>query len=293
MDRPGFCSGIICHAVTGPATRITVNHYQAFCVELTNKIARISINRPDKLNAMNAAFWAEIREVFRWADETDEVRVVVLDGAGAHFSTGIDLALLASVASQLGDDVGRNAERLRRQILDLQESLAAVERCRKPVIAAIHGYCLGGAIDLIAACDMRYSTEDAQFAIKEVDMGMTADLGTLQRLPGIIGEGMLRELAYTARTFDGAEAQRIGLVNRAYADQPQLQEAVLALAVQIAAKSPVAIRGTKQMIRYMRDHSVSDGLDYVATWNAAMLQSADLRVAMAAHMARQKPDFAD
>lgn len=273
--------------------RITVNHYQAFRVELTNRVARVSINRPDKLNAMNAVFWTEIRELFRWADETDEVRVVMLDGAGAHFSTGIDLALLASVASQLGDDVGRNAERLRRQILDLQESLAAVERCRKPVIAAIHGYCLGGAIDLIAACDMRYSTEDAQFAIKEVDMGMTADLGTLQRLPGIIGEGMLRELAYTARTFDGIEAQRIGLVNRAYTDQPQLLEAVLALAGQIAAKSPLAIRGTKQMIRYMRDHSVSDGLDYVATWNAAMLQSADLRVAMAAHMAREKPDFAD
>lgn len=281
------------HAVAGPAMRITVNHYQAFRVELMNQVARVSINRPDKLNAMNATFWTEIREVFGWADETDEVRVVVLDGAGSHFSTGIDLALLASVASQQGVDVGRNAERLRRQILDLQTSLAAVERCRKPVIAAIHGYCLGGAIDLIAVCDMRYSTEDAQFAIKEVDMGMTADLGTLQRLPGIIGEGMLRELAYSARTFDGAEAQRIGLVNRTYADQSQMLEGVLALAAQIAAKSPLAIRGTKQMIRYMRDHSVSDGLDYVATWNAAMLQSTDLSVAMAAHMARQKPDFAD
>lgn len=270
-----------------------MNHYQTFRIELTDKVARVSINRPEKLNAMNSAFWTEIREVFRWADEADEVRVVVLDGAGAHFSSGIDLALLAGIASQMGDDPGRNAERLRRQILELQESLGAVESCRKPVIAAVHGYCLGGAIDLIAACDMRYSTEDAQFAIKEVDMGMTADLGTLQRLPGIIGDGMLRELAYTARSFDGSEAQRIGLVNRTYADQPQLLEAVMALAGEIAAKSPVAIRGTKQMIRYMRDHGVRDGLDYVASWNAAMLQSADLKVAMAAHLARQKPEFAD
>lgn len=270
-----------------------MNHYQAFRVELTDRVARVSINRPDKLNALNTTFWTEIREISRWADEADEVRVVVLDGAGAHFSTGIDLAMLAGIAGQLGDDPGRNAERLRRQILDLQDSLAALEHCRKPVLAAIHGYCLGGAIDLISACDMRYCTEDARFSIKEVDMGMAADLGTLQRLPRIIGDGMLRELAYTARTFDGREAQSIGLVNRAYADQPAMLEAVLEIAAQIAAKSPLAIRGTKRMIGYMRDHSVADGLEHVAVWNAAMLQSADMKVAMAAHLGRHKPDFAD
>jgi enoyl-CoA hydratase len=270
-----------------------VTEYQAFRVELKDKVAHVAINRPAKVNAMNADFWREIVEIFRWIDETDEVRVVVLSGEGKHFSAGIDLQLLAQAAAQLGSDTGRNADHLRRKILTLQASFNAVDSCRKPVIAAIQGYCLGGAIDLIAACDMRYSTLDAQFSIKEIDMGMAADVGTLQRLPRIIGDGIMRELAYTGRTVDGQEAQEIGLVNRAYQDHAVLMEAVNALALQIAEKSPIAIRGTKHMIRYMRDHRVDDGLDYVATWNAAMLQSDDLKVAMTAHMSKQKADFAD
>ncbi|QQN51505.1 crotonase/enoyl-CoA hydratase family protein [Stutzerimonas balearica] len=270
-----------------------MNEYKAFRVELADKVAQVVIDRPEKINAMNADFWAEIIDVFRWVDDTDEVRVVVLSGTGPHFSSGIDLQLLAQVGAQLGKDVGRNAEQLRRKILSLQASFNAVDHCRKPVIAAIQGYCLGGAIDLISACDMRYCSADARFSIKEIDMGMAADVGTLQRLPRIIGDGMMRELAYTGRTLDGAEAQAIGLVNRVYENPEALMEGVNELALQIAEKSPLAIRGTKEMIRYMRDHRVDDGLEYIATWNAAMLQAADLRVAVAAHMARQKPDFAD
>lgn len=270
-----------------------MTEYQAFRVDLTDKIAHVAIDRPEKANAMNAAFWAEIIDIFRWVDETDEVRVVVLSGNGKHFSSGIDLQLLAQAASQLGNDIGRNAERLRHKILSLQASLNAVDHCRKPVIAAIQGCCVGGAVDLISACDMRYSTADAQFSIKEIDMGMAADVGTLQRLPRIIGDGMMRELAFTGRNVSGEEAQAIGLVNRTYVDQQALMDGVFALAAEIAAKSPLAIRGTKEMIRYMRDHRVDDGLEYMATWNAAMLQSADLKVAMAAHMTKQKPDFAD
>lgn len=270
-----------------------MNEYKAFRVELADKVAQVVIDRPEKINAMNADFWAEIIDVFRWVDDTDEVRVVVLSGAGPHFSSGIDLQLLAQVGAQLGKDVGRNAEQLRRKILSLQASFNAVDHCRKPVIAAIQGYCLGGAIDLISACDMRYCSADVRFSIKEIDMGMAADVGTLQRLPRIIGDGMMRELAYTGRTLDGAEAQAIGLVNRVYENPEALMEGVNELARQIAEKSPLAIRGTKEMIRYMRDHRVDDGLEYIATWNAAMLQAADLRVAVAAHMARQKPDFAD
>ncbi|MCF6757242.1 crotonase/enoyl-CoA hydratase family protein [Pseudomonas balearica] len=270
-----------------------MNEYKAFRVELADKVAQVVIDRPEKINAMNADFWAEIIDVFRWVDDTDEVRVVVLSGAGPHFSSGIDLQLLAQVGAQLGKDVGRNAEQLRRKILSLQASFNAVDHCRKPVIAAIQGYCLGGAIDLISACDMRYCSADARFSIKEIDMGMAADVGTLQRLPRIIGDGMMRELAYTGRTLDGAEAQAIGLVNRVYENPKALMEGVNELARQIAEKSPLAIRGTKEMIRYMRDHRVDDGLEYIAIWNAAMLQAADLRVAVAAHMARQKPDFAD
>ena len=270
-----------------------MTEYKAFRVELADKIAHVQINRPEKVNAMNADFWTEIIDIFRWADETDAVRVMVLSGAGKHFSAGIDLMLLAQVGSQLGQDVGRNALALRRKILQMQNSFNAVEKCAKPVLAAIQGYCIGGAIDLIAACDMRYATVDAQFSIKEIDMGMAADVGTLQRLPRIIGDGMLRELAFTGRTVDGNEARELGLVNRTYADQTALLEGVMALARDIASKSPVAIRGTKEMLSYMRDHRVDDGLEYIATWNASMLQSADLRVAMAAHMSKQQAEFAD
>ena len=267
--------------------------YTAFKVELSNNIAHVQINRPEKINAMSAAFWSEIVEIFQWVDETDAVRVVVISGAGKHFSSGIDLMLLASVASELGKDVGRNARLLRRKILQMQASFNAVDNCRKPVLAAIQGYCIGGAIDLVAACDMRYAAADAQFSIKEIDMGMAADVGTLQRLPRIIGDGLLRELAYTGRSIDAVEAQRIGLVNRVYDDHAALLDGVFAIATEIAGKSPIAVAGTKEMLSYMRDHRIDDGLEYIATWNAAMLQSTDLRVAVAAHMSKQKPEFAD
>ncbi len=267
--------------------------YQAFKVELSNNIAHVQINRPEKVNAMNAAFWTEIIDIFKWIDDTDAVRVVVISGAGKHFSSGIDLMLLASVANQLGKDVGRNARLLRRTILQMQASFNAVDTCRKPVLAAIQGYCLGGAIDLITACDMRYAASDAQFSIKEIDMGMAADVGTLQRLPRIIGDGLVRELAYTGRTIDAEEARQIGLVNRTFTDQASLLDGVFAIAKEIAGKSPIAVAGTKEMLSYMRDHRIDDGLEYIATWNAAMLQSTDLRVAMAAHMSKQKPEFAD
>lgn len=267
--------------------------YSAFKVELIDNIAHVQINRPEKLNAMNAAFWEEIIDIFQWVDDTDAIRVVVISGAGKHFSAGIDLALLASVAGQLGKDVGRNARLLRKTILRMQASFNAVDQCRKPVLAAVQGYCIGGAIDLISACDMRYCSADAQFSIKEIDMGMAADVGTLQRLPRIISDGMMRELAYTGRNVEADEALRIGLVNCVYDDAATLLDGVFAMARDIAAKSPIAVAGTKHLLSYMRDHRVDDGLDYIATWNAAMLQSEDLRLAMAAHMSKQKPTFTD
>lgn len=268
-----------------------MSDYQAFRVDVTDHVAQVRLNRPEKLNAMSAEFWTEIIEVFKWIDRTDDIRVVVLSGEGKHFSSGIDVGMLAAVASDLGEDAGRNARRLRRIIQDMQASFTAVDRCRKPVLAAIHGYCLGGAIDLIAACDMRYAAADARFSIKEIDMGMAADVGTLQRLPRIIGDGILRELAYTGRMVEVEEAQRIGLVNRTFNDHPQLMAGVQEIAREIAGKSPIAIEGTKQMIAYMRDHRVDDGLEQVAIWNAAMLQSADLKIAVTAHMNKQKPVF--
>lgn len=270
-----------------------MHNYQSLKVEQQGAIAHVMINRPDKLNAMNAAFWTEIIEAFDWIDQTDSIRVVVVSGAGNNFSAGIDLAMLGAAASAMTSDIGRKAEQIRRNVLQLQRAFNVVDECRKPVIAAIQGYCIGGAIDLISACDMRYATSDAHFSIKEIDVGMAADVGTLQRLPHLIGDGIMRELAYTGRAFSGDEAEKMGLVNRAYADADQLLEGVNSIANEIASKSPLAIRGTKEMIRYSRDHSVADGLNYIATWNAAMLQSDDVKLAVAAHMSKKPAEFAD
>lgn len=267
--------------------------YHAFIVEVADKVAHVQINRPEKINAMNADFWREIIEIFSMINSTPEIRAVVLSGAGKHFSSGIDLMMLASLGGQMGKDIGRNAEVLRNKIIELQSSFNAVDQCRKPVLAAIQGYCLGAGVDLISACDMRYCTLDAQFSIKEIDIGMAADVGTLQRLPRIIGDGMMRELAYTGRMVDGREAERIGLVNRVYENHDALLEGVMALAREIAGKSPLAVKGTKEMIRYMRDHRVDDGLEYIATWNAAMLQSDDLKNAVMAQMSKKKAEFPD
>jgi enoyl-CoA hydratase len=263
-------------------------------ITLKEAIATIELNRPDKANAMEAAMWQEIRDAMRWADETPEVRVVIVCGAGRHFTAGIDLAMLQSISAQIRDDCdSRSREKLRRLILDLQDTLTSIERCRKPVIAAIHGACVGGGIDLICACDLRYCSVDAKLSVKEIDVGMVADVGTLQRLPHLIGEGMARELAYTGRVVDGAEAREIRLVNRCFDTPEALRAGVLEIARDIAAKSPLATRGCKEMITYARDHSVADGLNYVATWNAAMLLSEDLTEAAKANMEKRAPVFRD
>lgn len=241
---------------------------------------------------MNAAMWQEIREAMRWVDATADARVAIIDGAGANFCAGIDLGMMMSLGKQIEDPCdARTRENLRLVILDLQDTLTSIERCRKPVIASIHGACIGGAIDLVSCCDMRYAAADAVFSIKEIDIGMTADVGTLQRLPKIISPAVVRELAYTAQSIDAAEAARVGLINRAYASLDQLQAGVMEIATSIAAKSPLAIRGTKEMLNYARDHSVADGLNYIASWNAGLLMSADLQEVMMANMDKRKPEF--
>lgn len=263
-------------------------------IDLCDGVADIRLNRPERSNAMNEAMWQELRAAFTWADATPAVRVAVLSGAGRNFCAGIDLAMLAGVAGAVAQrDPARSREALRRLILDLQDCLSSIERCRKPVLAAIHGACVGGAIDLVTCCDMRYCAPDAQFSVREIEVGMTADVGTLQRLPRLVPDGVARELAYTGRNVDAAEAQAIGLVNRVYESPEALADGVRGIARSIAAKSPLAIRGTKEMLNYGRDHSVADGLNYVATWNAAMLMSADLDEAMSALREKRPPQFAD
>ena len=268
--------------------------YEVLDVSLDAGIAHVRLNRPDKANAMSRDVWNELREAFRWVDETPEARVALLGGHGPHFTAGIDLSLLASVQQEVGDPCeGRSREKLRRLILDLQDTLTSLERCRKPVLAAVHGACIGGGIDLVCCADMRYGSADATFQVKEIDLGMTADVGTLQRLPRLVGDGIARELAYTGRRFGAAEAHAIGFVNRVFDSRDAMAAGVTELAASIAAKSPLAIRGVKEMLLYARDHSVGDGLNYVATWNAAMLMSTDLREAMSAAMQKREPRFRD
>ena len=269
-------------------------NFSSLSLSLDQGIAEIRLNRPDKSNAMNDAMWQEIRQAFEWVDATPEARVAILSGAGRNFCAGIDLALLADIQHRTAHpDGARSREALRRLILDMQDCLTSVERCRKPVLAAIQGACIGGALDLVTCCDMRYATADAIFSVREIDVGMVADVGTLQRLPRLIPEGKARELAFTGRNFLADEGERLGLINRVFASHEALTATVRELAQAIAAKSPLATRGIKEVMNFSRDHSIADGLNFIATWNAAMLLSDDLSEAIVAQREKRAPRFAD
>ncbi|GAB3505160.1 Clp protease/crotonase-like domain-containing protein [Emticicia fontis] len=267
---------------------------QTLKLSIENHIAHVILNRPEKANALNQSAWDEIKEIFENLDENPEVRVIVMEGGESnHFCAGIDLSLLMSVSQTDITCEGRRREKVRKDVFRLQAPINAIENCSKPVLVAVHGGCIGGGIDLICACDMRYCTEDAYFTIKEIDMGMVADLGTLQRLPKLIGDGLVREMAYTGRNVDGKEAEKIGIVNRAFSDKHTMLEEVFKIAAMIASKSPLSIRGTKHILLHTRDHSVADGLNYMATWNAAMLLSNDLQEAFMAKTQKRESNFED
>ncbi|CAM8877083.1 unnamed protein product [Rhodiola kirilowii] len=256
-------------------------------------VAYLRLNRPAQRNALSQDFFAEVPKAFSLLDQNPKVRVIVLSGAGHHFCAGIDISTLGNTNSRSDEeDRGRSAERLRREIKYLQDAITAIERCRKPVIAAVHGACIGGGIDVITACDVRYCTEDAFFSVKEVDLAIVADLGTLQRLPSIVGYGNAMELALTGRRFTGVEAKALGLVSQVFKSGEEMAEGVRAIAEGITSKSPLAVTGTKAVLLKGRDFTVDQGLDYVATWNSAMLISDDLKEAIAAHLQKRKPLFA-
>jgi len=267
--------------------------YKYITIAQQKSVATVALNRPGKTNALNMLMWEELAKAMTWADQEESIRALVLKGEGSHFCAGIDLFDFASVMTSTEPCEGRKREKLRWLIIKLQSCLSAIEKCRKPVIAAVHGACVGAGVDMVACCDMRYVSADGWFQIKEIELGMTADVGTLQRLPYIIGDGLMRELAYTGRKIEANEALTAGLVNRVFADQQALLSGVDEIARVIAAKSPLAIRGTKEMILYTRDHSVADSLNYVATWNAGMLLSDDIEEAMQARMEKRQPDFRD
>ena len=265
----------------------------ALRVERKDGVAEVTLLGPGKGNAMGPDFWRELPVVFGELDADPEVHAVVLTGDGPNFSYGLDLpAMMTGWAELLTDGAlaGSRTELL-RDIRRLQASIGSVAACRKPVVAAVSGWCIGGGVDLIAAADIRLAAADARFSVREVKVAIVADLGSLQRLAGIIGEGHLRELAFTGADVDAARAVRIGLVNDVYGDRDAVLGAARELAAAIAANPPLVVQGVKDVLNAAREPSVADGLRYVAAWNAAFLPSHDLGEAVQAFLERRPPRF--
>ncbi|XP_008307130.1 delta(3,5)-Delta(2,4)-dienoyl-CoA isomerase, mitochondrial isoform X2 [Cynoglossus semilaevis] len=269
---------------TSPYTTLAISHP-------AENITHVELHRPEKINAMNKAFWREMVECFNEISSDPDCRVVLVSAAGKIFTAGVDLMdLSGEILQPKGDDVARISWNLRQIIVKFQETFSVIEKCPKPVVVAVHGACIGGGVDLITACDIRLCSQDAWFQVKEVDIGLAADVGTLQRLPKVIGSrSLVNELALTARKMFADEAKSCGLVSRVFPDKEAMMAAALELAAEIAARSPVAVQGTKANLIYSRDHSVDEGLNYMATWNMSMLQTQDLIKSAQAAMEKKSP----
>lgn len=268
---------------------------ETLSLEISEGIARVTMIRGDELNTMNEAFWREIRDVFAAIEEDASVRVVVLSSTGRHFTAGLDLKW-ASQGGALGGgkgDPARQRLRFRKNVKQMQDSFTVIDECKVPVIAVIQGGCIGGGVDLATACDIRIGAADAFFTIQEINIGIVADVGTLQRIPYLLPQGLVRELAYTGRRFPAAEAARYGFLNSVHDSQAAALDAALAMAREIASKSPVAVQGTKVILNRGRDQTISEGLDYIAVWNAAYLTGEDMAEAMGAQMQKRPASFKD
>ena len=272
--------------------------YSCFEYELKEHVAHISMCRGDAFNSMTKAFWSEFPELVDKISDEGKARVIVISAQGKHFCAGMDLANFKSDGDFLSTDTkkitqGRRSEAQFRVTRDLQYSISCLEKSRIPVIAAIQGACIGAGVDLITACDIRYASNDAFFCIQETNIGMAADVGTLQRLPYLIPEGILRELAYTGRRFSADESLKYGLVNAIFDTPDAVIEQALAVAREVADKAPLAISGIKEVLNYNRDHTVEESLNYNALWNAAMDFSDDMMEAFKSKTEKRDPDFQD
>ncbi|MEC9000788.1 MAG: crotonase/enoyl-CoA hydratase family protein [Actinomycetota bacterium] len=266
--------------------------YSCFETKLDGGVATVTMSRGEQLNTMVPEFWDELPALIRDLDATGESRVIVLASTGRHFCAGMDLAVFGGrKAPEASQALLRS--NMRVNLLHLQETFSALEKARMPVLAAIQGGCIGGAVDMVTACDLRYASADAFFCIQEINIGMTADVGTLQRLPKLIPEGVCRELAYTGRRMPADEAKAVGLVNEVFDDHEALLESVHEVARTIASKPPVAIQGTKVSINYARDHSTADALEHIATWQAGMFQPSDMAEAFTAKAEGRDGEFED
>jgi enoyl-CoA hydratase len=272
--------------------------YECFDLDVTDHVAHLVLKRGDQLNTMIPAFWYELPEIVQELDTKAEARVLVISSTGKHFCAGMDLSVFTGgggggLAGNGSAEVGRLRANLRLGVKALQDSLSALERARFPVLAAIHGGCIGGAVDMVTACDMRYATEDAFFCIQEINIGMTADVGTLQRLPKLIPEGVAKEWAYTGDRIPASRAQEVGLVNEVFTDHDSMVAGVLEKAGRIAAQSPLVVWGTKESINYTRDHNTADSLEFIALWQTGMFQAADMMEALVARSEKRDPGYDD
>lgn len=267
--------------------------YKSVRLERSEAVIEVVLIGPGKGNAMGPDFWREMPELFAALDRDEAVRAIIVRGDGDHFSYGLDLpGMMGSLGQNFG---GQNLAAERTRLLDMvgemQLAFDRVAACRKPVIAAINGWCIGGGLDFIAACDIRLASSDARFSLREVKVAIVADLGSLQRLPRIIGEGSTRELAFTGKDINAARALQINLVSEVFETRDAMLDAARHVAREIAENPPLVVQGIKRVMNYCADKSVADGLGYVAAWNAAFLQSNDLVEAMTAFMERRAPRF--
>ena len=271
--------------------------YTCFKVEISQGIAHVQLSRPDKRNAMNQDFWREFPQIINDIDQNSKARVIVISSTGPHFSAGLDLSMF-SAGANADQQRASTAKKQRgaasyRHILHMQQSFNCLEECRLPVLVAVQGGAFGGGVDLATACDMRYATEDAFFVIQEINIALTADVGTFPRLVKLIPEGIVREYAYNGRPMQAQEAQACGLVNRVYADHSSMLEDVMQIAAEIATKAPIAVYGSKRMINYARDHSTADALDYISIWNTSMMNSSEIMEAINAKAEGRQAEFVD
>ncbi len=274
--------------------------YTCFDVDITDQIAHVRMIRPEKRNSMNPAFWEELPEIIKDIDHNVRARVIVISSTGPHFCSGLDISSFTSGASAPAlDDEARRQNRIARgadfyqSCLRSQDSISSVENCRIPVLVAVQGGAIGGGVDLATACDIRYACAGAFFTVYEINIGMTADVGTFPRLVKLIPEGIVREMCYTGRRMSAEEAKQVGLVNEVYADQETMIENVMVVAREIASKAPLAVHGCKRMITYARDHNTLDGLDYISIWNASMLQPEEMSEAILSSRADRSGNFVD
>jgi enoyl-CoA hydratase/carnithine racemase len=270
--------------------RGTVVESERIAVAIENGVAQVELVRDSKLNAMDGNFFAELGDSFRRLSHDRDVRAILLSARGKHFTAGLDLAYAGSQFGRAADP-GRAAEARLRHVGWLQDAFTALADCRVPVVAAVHGGCIGAGVDLVSACDLRVCSADAFFQVAEIDVAIAADLGTLQRLTYLIPEGVVRDLTFTGRRMEAEEAARLSLVNRVLPDRESAVAAGLDLARTIAAKSPLAVAGAKLALNYSRGRPVEEGLRHVAMWNAGALVSADLTAAVKARLGRQVPSF--